>query len=132
MKKPAKKICLTVASTCVVAASFAAGRLIAQPAPAAKPKNPLTPEQQAFQGDLNAAINANHFSKVNNLLSQAAGAPELTTVVVEKAWNQAFNAEPNGDRRAVMQESFAAHQRQLQIELMEQILIELKKQNAKK
>jgi hypothetical protein len=135
MKKPAKKICLTVASACVVAASFAAGRLIAQPAPVAKPKNPLTPEQQAFQGDLNAAINANHFSKVNNLLSQAAGAPELTSVVIDKAWNQAFNAEANSshpNRREVLQATFAMHQQQLQIELMEQILIELKKQNAKK
>lgn len=124
-----------MSSACAVAASFTAGRLIAQPQPAAKPKNPLTPEQQAFQGDLNAAIRENHFSKVNNLLSQAAGAPELTNVVIEKAWNQAFNAEANSNhanRREVLQATFSMHQQQLQIELMEQILIELKKQNAKK
>ena len=132
MKKPAKQISLLLALTSVVATSFMAGRLIAQPPAQTKAQNPLTPEQQAFQGDLNAAIKANHFSKVNKLLSEAAGAPELTTVVVEKAWTQAWNAEPNGDRRAVMQETFATHQRQLQIELMEQILIELKKQNARK
>jgi hypothetical protein len=135
MKKPSQKTLLMITVVSALVASFTAGRLIAQPQPAAKLKNPLTPEQQAFQGDLNAAIRENHFAKVNKLLSEAAGAPELTNVVIEKAWNQAFNAEANSsaaNRREVLQATFTMHQQQLQIELMEQILIELKKQNAKK
>ncbi len=111
--------------------AFAAGHLTAQPV-VKQPVPVVDAEKEAFLGDLGAAVKANHHSKVISLLNEAAGDSKFTDAVVLRTWDMTFNADPKGDRRDVLAATFAMQQRQRQIELMEAILLELKKSNATK
>ncbi len=120
--------------TAGVLSAFTVGHLTAQPARlAAPPPAPVVdPAYQAFQADLGAAVKQNHHSKVIRLLNEAAGDAKLTDAVIQRTWDMDFNAEPAGDRREVLQATFAMKQQQRQIELLEQLLVEMKKSHASK
>jgi hypothetical protein len=128
-----KKVKLIIAAIGITIA-FGVGQLTAQPAaqpPAAGPAAPKmapTARQQQFLGDLNAAIRQNHDIKVTRLLADAAGDAELTDVVVEKLWNYQDKPDEQDSRIAnTLDKTFAIQQRQRQIELQEQLLEQLKK-----
>ena len=123
--KHAKSLVVTAAVTL----AFVAGHLMAQPDTKPKPAEepPMTP-QKVFWGDLNAAVKMNNDTKVTKLLAEAAGDPELTNVVIQKQWNYDNGEAP----REMLASTFAAQQRQRQIELLEAILAELKKSNKPK
>ena len=112
-----------------VALAFLAGQLTAQPPePGKVPQNQLTARQQQFLADLSAAVKFNNDAKSNNLLAQAAGDSELAGAVIEKMWNYA--GRQNAIERSkgeTVAATFAAHQRQRHIELLEDVLAELKK-----
>jgi len=124
-----KRTKLTVAVAAGAALAFGAGHLTAQPPPPnVPPKYALTARQQGFLGDLNAAVNQNNDIKTAKMLADAAGDRELSDVVVEKLWNYESSDNPQVWRRGeTLQATLAAQQRQRQIELLEEILAELKK-----
>ena len=123
-----KRVTMAVA-TAGITLAFLAGQLTAQPpAPVKAPQNVQTPRQQQFMSDLSAAVNFNNDAKTNALLAEAAGDPELTHAVVEKMWNYAQRQNPEERSKGLtMQATFAIHQSRRQVELLGEVLAELKK-----
>ena len=112
------------------AVAFGAGQLTAQPPEAARAPARVvqTPRQQAFMADLSAAVKGNNDAKTIKMLGEAAGDAELTNAVVEKMWNYAQRESPaERNKGETMQATFAMQQRQKHIELMQELLFELKR-----
>lgn len=123
-----------IAVTACVTVAFAVGHLTAQPArTTAQPAPPGPPTaEQIYMSDLAAAVKFNNMKKVVKLMDEGAGDPDLTQAFIAKMWDNAYNADPKGDRSDVLYATFAMNQRQRQIELLEQILIEMKKSSKAK
>ncbi len=123
----------------VVAVSFGVGHLTAQPArvTAPPPEPVVDPEKEAFMSDFGAAMRLGNQKKAIRLMDEAVGDAKLTDALVIKTWDVAYNVafgkmDPQLDRRDVLQATFLMKQQQKQIELLAQILAEMKKSNAGK
>src|SRR5687767_1937561 len=112
-------------ATAGIAVAFLVGQLTAQPpAPGKAPaKIVQTPRQQQFMSDLSASIKFNNDPKTNRMLGEASADTELADAVLEKMLNYAQRESPaERSKGETVQAIFAMHQRQRQIEVMEEIL----------
>jgi hypothetical protein len=115
--------------------AFAAGHLIAQPA-VKPPAPPVDPEKEAFMSDFGAALRFGNQPKAIRMMDEAVGDPKFTDALIIKTWDMAYNLQ-NGkmdqklDRRSEIQGTFLIKQQQKQIELLSEILVELRKNNGK-